>query len=64
MNKKDKAAFSWSRMGSHLNYILEHLKDGREVGNIEERASEIERHTREIKELYDWIDNNCHLDFY
>ena len=61
---KNKAASAWAGIEAHINHILEHLKDGREVGNIAERASEIERHTREIKEYYDWIDNNCHLDFY
>ena len=65
MNKnKDTASFAWAGIEAHINHVLEHLKGGREVGNLEERASEIERHTRVIKEFYDWIDNNCHIDFY
>ena len=65
MNKnKDTASFAWVGIETHINYILEHLKDGLEVGNIEERVSEIERHARGLKSFYDWIDNNCHLDFY
>jgi plasmid stabilization system protein ParE len=61
---KNQAALAWAGIEAHINHILEHLKDGREVGNIHERASEIERHARGIKAFYDWIDNNCHLDFY
>jgi len=47
----------WDQIERYLNNVLHHFKDGREVGNINERLSEIERHTRAVKDLYDYLDN-------
>ena len=62
--KRESASIAWQEIETNLHYILQHLKDAREAGNIEERASEIERHVWKVKELYDWLDNFCVVDFY
>lgn len=47
----------WRQIECYLNNVLSHFKEGREAGNIEERLSEIERHTKAAKDLYDYLDN-------
>lgn len=58
------ASHAWQALETNLNFILQHLKDAREVGNIHERTDEIHRHTLKAKEMYDWIDNFCSVEFY
>ena len=61
---RENASHAWQALETNLNFILQHLKDAREVGNIEERAMEIHRHALKAKEMYDFIDSNCTVEFY
>jgi len=62
--KRESASMAWQAIETNLNFILQHLKDAREVGNIEERAIELQRHARQAKEMFDWIDSFCVVEFY
>ena len=62
MNKEQEQSIEsihagWVQIESDLNNVLQHFKDGSEVGNITERLPEIERHIRAAKDLYDYLDN-------
>jgi len=55
--RKEGIQHGWTQLERYLNNVLQHFKDGREAGNINERLSEIERHTRAAKDIYDYLDN-------
>jgi len=55
--RNENIQHGWDQIERYLNNVLHHFKDGREAGNINERLSEIERHTRAAKDLYDYLDN-------
>ena len=60
---QENAAHAWMQIESQLNYILEHLRDAKEVGNLEDRAEEIKRHAMRAKDMFDWLDNFCAVSF-
>jgi len=62
--KQVNAGHAWQAIETNLNFILQHLKDAREIGNIEERSQEIHRHARQAKDMFDWLDNFCVVEFY
>ena len=47
------------QLESHLNFILQHVRDAEKVGrgSFDERRDEVKRHTRLAKEAFDWLDN-------
>jgi hypothetical protein len=55
--REENIQHGWAQIERYLNNVLHHFKDAREAGNINERLSEIERHTRAAKDLYDYLDN-------
>lgn len=56
---ENTSAAHLSNLESQLNLILEHIRDSKcpFSGNFLERREEIEKHAREAKKSFDWLDN-------
>ena len=56
---ENNAQNHFSNLESQLNFILEHIRDSKcpFAGDFVERREEIEKHAREAKKSFDWLDN-------